>query len=83
VSVSAVCEKNTRSSCRPTGRLDPNPADLAYGSLELAALSTGSRGEIIVLYEDETILWRFALPRAGWWRKATAGSPPSTPPEPE
>ena len=28
------------------------------------------RGEIILLYEDETILWRFALPRAGWWRKA-------------
>jgi transposase len=27
------------------------------------------RGEIILLYEDETILWRFALPRAGWWRK--------------
>jgi len=25
------------------------------------------RGEIILLYEDETILWRFALPRAGWW----------------
>jgi hypothetical protein len=23
-----------------------------------------------LLYEDETILWRFALPRAGWWRKA-------------
>ena len=22
-----------------------------------------------MLYEDETILWRFALPRAGWWRK--------------
>jgi hypothetical protein len=22
-----------------------------------------------VLYADETILWRFALPRAGWWRK--------------
>jgi transposase len=21
-----------------------------------------------LLYEDETILWRFALPRAGWWR---------------
>ena len=21
-----------------------------------------------MLYEDETILWRFALPRAGWWR---------------
>ena len=28
------------------------------------------RGEIILLYEDETVLWRFALPRAGWWRKA-------------
>jgi transposase len=25
------------------------------------------RGEIILLYADETILWRFALPRAGWW----------------
>ena len=23
-----------------------------------------------MLYEDETILWRFALPRAGWWRRA-------------
>jgi transposase len=27
------------------------------------------RGEIILLYEDETIVWRFALPRAGWWRR--------------
>jgi hypothetical protein len=24
----------------------------------------------MVLYADETILWRFALPRAGWWRTA-------------
>jgi hypothetical protein len=31
--------------------------------------SRARRGEIILLYEDETILWRFALPRAGWWRK--------------
>ena len=23
-----------------------------------------------MLYADETILWRFALPRAGWWRTA-------------
>jgi len=23
-----------------------------------------------LLYEDETILWRFALPRLGWWRRA-------------
>jgi hypothetical protein len=23
-----------------------------------------------LLYEDETIVWHFALPRAGWWRKA-------------
>jgi hypothetical protein len=28
------------------------------------------RGEIILLYEDETLLWRFALPRLGWWRRA-------------
>ena len=56
---------------RPTGRLDPTPADLAYGSLARAALAyQARRGEIIVLYEDETILWRFALPRAGWWRTA-------------
>src|SRR5262245_21251318 len=54
---------------RPTGRLDPTPADLASGSIDLAALEyRARRGEIIVLYEDETILWRFALPRAGWWR---------------
>jgi transposase len=25
---------------------------------------------MILLYEDETILWRFALPRRGWWRRA-------------
>jgi predicted ATPase len=24
----------------------------------------------MLLSEDEIILWRFALPRAGWWRKA-------------
>jgi hypothetical protein len=28
------------------------------------------QGEIILLYADETILWRFALPRRGWWRRA-------------
>jgi hypothetical protein len=28
------------------------------------------QGEIILLSEDEIILWRFALPPAGWWRKA-------------
>jgi hypothetical protein len=26
------------------------------------------RDEIILLYEDETVVWRFALPRRGWWR---------------
>ena len=63
-------KKNTLTSCRPTGRLDPTPADLSYASLELAALeSRARRGEIILLYEDETILWRFALPRLGWWRR--------------
>jgi transposase len=49
--------------------LDPTPADLASGSLELAALEyQARRGELILLYADETVLWRFALPRAGWWR---------------
>jgi predicted ATPase len=28
------------------------------------------QGEIMLLSEAEIILWRFALPRAGWWRKA-------------
>jgi transposase len=64
-------KKNTVNYCRPTGRLDPTPADLAYGSIDLAALEyRARRGEIIVLYEDDTILWRFALPRLGWWRRA-------------
>ena len=73
-------KKNTRSSCRPTGRLDPHPADLAYGSLALAALEyRARRGDIILLYEDETILWRFALLRAGWWRTAQRARIPTRP----
>ena len=49
----------------------PTPTALASASIELAALEYQARqGEIILLYEDETILWRFALPRAGWWRTA-------------
>jgi hypothetical protein len=60
--------------------LDPAPADLAYGSLELAALEyQARRGESIVLYADETILWRFALPRAGWWRTAQRARIPTRP----
>jgi len=73
-------KKNTGSSCRPTGRLDPTPADLAYGSVDLAALAyRARRGEIILLYEDETILWRFALPRLGWWRRAQRPRLPTRP----
>jgi hypothetical protein len=65
---------------RPTGRLDPNPATLAYGSIDLAALEyRARRGEIILLYEDETLLWRFALPRAGWWRTARRARLPTRP----
>jgi transposase len=68
----AGVKKNAIRYCRPTGRLDPKPADLAYGRLELAALEyRARRGEIILLYEDETVLWRFALPRAGWWHQPT------------
>jgi len=32
-----------------------------------------------LLYEDETLLWRFALPRAGWWRKAQRYRLPTRP----
>src|SRR5438093_2384379 len=79
-SVREVLKKKDVSSSRPTGRLQPAPADLAYASVELAALEyRARRGEIIVLYEDETILWRFALPRAGWWRKAQRYRLPTRP----
>jgi hypothetical protein len=44
---------------------------LAYASIDRAALAyRARRGEIRLLYAAETVLWRFALPRAGWWRKA-------------
>jgi hypothetical protein len=73
-------KKYRRLVVRPTGRLDPTPADLAYGSLELAALEyRARRGEIILLYEGETILWRFALPHAGWWRRAQRYRLPTRP----
>lgn len=32
-----------------------------------------------MLYTDETILWRFALPRAGWWRTAQRARLPIRP----
>jgi hypothetical protein len=32
-----------------------------------------------VLYADETILWRFALLRAGWWRTAQRARLPIRP----
>ena len=32
-----------------------------------------------MLYEDEPVLWRFALPRAGWWRKAQRARLPTRP----
>ena len=80
---SSVChpsKKKQVSYYRPTGRLDPHPAALAYGALELAALEyRARRGEIILLYTDETILWRFALLRAGWWRTAQRARIPTRP----
>src|SRR5438105_9813296 len=79
-SVRVVLKKKDISYSRPTGRLNPHPADLAYASLELAALEyRARRGEIILLYEDETILWRFALPRLGWWRRAQRFRLPTRP----
>jgi hypothetical protein len=35
------------------------------------------QGESILLSEGEIILWRFALPRASWWRKAQRYRPPT------
>jgi transposase len=79
-SVREVLKKKDVSYSRPTGRLAPAPAELAWASLELAALEyRARRGEIILLYEDETVLWRFALPRAGWWRKAQRARLPTRP----
>ena len=64
-------KKNALRFYRPTGRLVPAPAALAYGSIALAALEyRARRGEIMLLSEDDTVLWRFARPRAGWWRTA-------------
>jgi hypothetical protein len=73
-------KKNALSYCRPTGRLDPNPAALASAHLELTALEYRARqGEIILLYEDETWVWRFALPRLGGWRRAQRYRLPTRP----
>jgi hypothetical protein len=73
-------KKNAVRSCRPTGRLDPNPAALASAHLALAALEYRARqGESILLYEEETLLWRFALPRSGWWRRAQRSRLPTRP----
>jgi transposase len=50
------------------------------GHLELAALEyRARRGELILLYEDATILWRFARLRAGWWRRAQRARLPTRP----
>ena len=32
-----------------------------------------------MLYEEETIVWRLALPRAGWWRTAQRARLPIRP----
>jgi len=73
-------QKKALSYYRPTGRLDPGAAALAYASIELGALEyQARRGERILLYADETVLWRFALPRAGWWRTAQRARLPIQP----
>ena len=53
---------------------------MAYGRLELEALEYGARqDEIILLYQDETVLWGFALPRRGWWRRSQRYRLPTRP----
>jgi hypothetical protein len=73
-------KKTALSSCRPTGRRAPHPADRASAPLALAALESRARqGEIIVRYEEETWGWRCALPRRGWWRRAQRSRRPTRP----
>jgi hypothetical protein len=43
----------------------------------IIAQDRAHQGEIIVLSEDELMLCRLALPRAGWWRKAQRYRPPT------
>src|SRR4029450_5673342 len=74
--------KNTRSApvVPADGSIPPPPAALAYGSIALAALAyRARRGASIVLYADATSLWRFALPRLGWGRRAQRPRLPTRP----
>jgi hypothetical protein len=74
-------KKQAVSFYRPTGQLAPDPAALSYASVELGALEyQARRGEIIWLYADETLLWRFALPvPAGGTAVPSATVSPCTP----
>ena len=55
---------------------------LRYAAVDLAALEyPARRNEIVLLYADATILWRFVLPRAGWVAQSPALSPAHTPAE--
>src|SRR2546422_8482528 len=61
-------------------RRPPRSTLFPYTTLFRSALEyQARRGEIILLYEDETILWRFALPRLGWWRRAQRARLPLRP----
>jgi putative transposase len=65
-----ILKKNGFSYYRPTIELGADQQELARARTEIDELKTrAKRGEIILLFEDETIVWRFALPRAGWWYK--------------
>jgi hypothetical protein len=41
----------------------------------IIAQDRARQGEIMLRSEDELMLWRLALPRAGWWRKTQRGRP--------
>lgn len=52
--------------------MPPNEEEIKKAKLELDELKKkADHGEIVLLFEDETVLWRFPLPRAGWWVKET------------
>ena len=47
-----------------------DPEKVEKAKLEIAQLREKSlSGEIALLFEDETVMWRFALPRRGWFKR--------------
>jgi transposase len=69
-SLRRILKKKGFNYYRPTIELGANPEEIARAKEEIEELKKrAEQNEIILLFEDETTVWRFALPRAGWWYK--------------